>query len=104
MVDDGLAHCLGYEADFSDDEGTAGGYSIAEPGFRAPEVSSFWLIMQVCTAIVEDSNSHTTGATDSNADTAGIVIDTDYYVDVVFHSGSVQLLDILIYSLGVSVD
>lgn len=42
--------------------------------------------MQVCTDSVGDSSSHPVGLRNSNVDTAGIVFDVAYYVDVVFHS------------------
>lgn len=78
---------LGYEADFSDDEGTGGGVSLIE-STRSPQMPDFWLILQVHSErggnssndVKKELSSHRLGQAE---------IDNGYRVDVFFHTRQV---------------
>ena len=73
----------GYEADFSDDEGTGGGLSLIESS-RTPLMPDFWLIMRVHSDKGDNSqhdmelSSHRLAHTSTH--------EAAYRVDVFFHT------------------
>ena len=89
----------GYEADFSDEEGTGGGLSLTgtDCACRTPQMPNFWLIMQVHSdKTVSSADSIKEGGHRlARADTDG-----EYRVDVFFHTRRVVILVVVVTLIG----
>ena len=76
--------CLGYEADFSDEEGTGEGISLIGTDIvnRSPQMPNLWLIMQVH---ADDGHVNSKSA-ESGPRLARADVDSGYSVRVYYHA------------------